>query len=135
MLWIDGDHSYQGCKEDFELFSPYLMEGAVVALHDTLNAFEGPIRVFVEQILRGGDLFGPCGFVHSIAWSQYRPADGARYRAQRRRLEARASRLIPFVKGGSSPQGLRKIAYKLNRSRVPRKLPPIEELAKELSLG
>ena len=56
LLWIDGDHSYQGCKEDFELFSPYLVEGAVVALHDTLNAFEGPIRVFVEQILRGGGI-------------------------------------------------------------------------------
>lgn len=73
LLWIDGDHSYPGCKQDFDLFSPYLSEGAVIAFHDSLNAFEGPIRVFVEEILRS-DRFGPSGFVHSIAWSQYRPS-------------------------------------------------------------
>ncbi len=120
LLWIDGDHSYRGCKEDFDLFSPYLSEGAVIALHDSLNAFEGPIRVFVEDILRS-DRFGPSGFVHSIAWSQFRPADGARFRDPRAKLERRASRLVPFVVNDASPTGLRKIAYKLNRSLVPRK--------------
>src|ERR1700731_121849 len=48
LLWIDGDHTYQGAKEDFDLFSPYLTDGAIVALHDTLHEFEGPIRVYVE---------------------------------------------------------------------------------------
>jgi predicted O-methyltransferase YrrM len=121
LLWIDGDHSYRGCKEDFDLFSPYLSDGAIVAFHDTLNAFDGPIRVFVEEILRS-DRFGPSGFVHSVAWGQYRPKDGAAFRKQRAQLERRAARLIPFVSDGDSPKGLRKIAYKLNRSRVPRKL-------------
>jgi len=27
LLWIDGDHSYKGCKEDFDLFSPHLAGG------------------------------------------------------------------------------------------------------------
>ncbi len=121
LLWIDGDHSYKGCKEDFDLFSPYLSEGAIVAFHDTLNAFDGPIRVFVEEVLRS-DRFGPTGFVHSIGWGQYRPSGGVVYRKQRARLERRAARLIPFVLDGDSPKGFRKIAYKLNRSRVPRKL-------------
>ena len=121
LLWIDGDHSYKGCKEDFDLFSPYLSEGAIVAFHDTLNAFDGPIRVFVEEILRS-DRFGAAGFVHSIAWGQFRPRDGASFRKQRAKLARRAARLIPFVADGQSPKGLRKIAYKLNRSRVPRKL-------------
>lgn len=121
LLWIDGDHSYKGCKEDFDLFSPHLSDGAIVAFHDTLNAFDGPIRVFVEEILRS-DRFGPSGFVHSIAWGQCRPRDGAVYRSQRAQLERRAARLIPFVLDGGSPRGLRKIAYKLYRSRVPRKL-------------
>jgi hypothetical protein len=120
LLWIDGDHSYRGCKEDFDLFSPYLSDGAVIALHDSLNAFEGPIRVFVEEILRS-DRFGPSGFVHSIAWSQFRPTDGDRYRNLRKKLELRASRLMPFVANDASPTGLRKIAFKLNRSMVPRK--------------
>jgi predicted O-methyltransferase YrrM len=121
LLWIDGDHSYKGCKEDFDLFAPYLSEGAIVAFHDALNAFDGPIRVFVEEVLRC-DRFGPSGFVHSVAWSQHRPKDGDTFRKQRERLASRAARLIPFVSDGDSPKGLRKIAYKLNRSRVPRKL-------------
>jgi hypothetical protein len=120
LLWIDGDHSYRGCKEDFGLFSPYLADGAVVAFHDSLNAFEGPIRVFVEEILRS-DRFGPCGFVHSIAWSQFRPSDGATFGQTRKKLERSAARLLPFVAHDASPTGLRKTAYKLNRSLVPRK--------------
>ncbi|HEX4538602.1 MAG TPA: class I SAM-dependent methyltransferase [Candidatus Acidoferrum sp.] len=120
LLWIDGDHSYRGCKEDFDLFAPFLADGAVVAFHDSLNAFEGPIRVFVEDILRS-DRFGPSGFVHSIAWSQFRPKDGANFREQRKKLERRGSRLLPYVANDASPSGLRKTAYKLHRSLVPRK--------------
>jgi hypothetical protein len=69
LLWIDGDHTYPGVKLDFDGFAPYLCPGAVIAFHDSLNAFEGPIRVFVENVLRN-DRFGAAGFVHSIAWSQ-----------------------------------------------------------------
>lgn len=120
LLWIDGDHSYKGCKGDFTLFSSHLIHGAVVAIHDSLHLYEGPIRVFTEDILRS-DRFGAAGFVHSIAWSQYRPDDGALFHKQRAKLERRAARLIPFVLNGGSPKGLRKLAYKLHRSRVPRK--------------
>lgn len=120
ILWIDGDHSYHGCKEDFDLFSPFLAEDGVVAFHDTLNAFEGPIRVFVEDVLRS-DRFGPSGFVHSIAWSQFRPKDGATFRGPRAALEKRCAKLIPFVMNGAEPRGLRKKAYKFWRSRVPRR--------------
>jgi hypothetical protein len=120
VLWIDGDHSYQGCKEDFDLFSPYLADGAVIAFHDTLNSFEGPIRVFVEDILRS-DRFGPAGFVHSIAWSQFRLNDGCAFRKPRAALEKRCAKLIPFVLNGVEPKGLRKRAYKFWRSRIPRK--------------
>jgi MMP 1-O-methyltransferase len=126
LLWIDGDHSYKGCKEDFDLFSPFLAEGAVVAFHDALNAVEGPIRVFSEEVLPS-DRFGPSGFVHSIAWSQFRPGDGSAYRERRAALQKLTARLVPFVSGDQESQGLRKIAYKLNRSRVPRKMVVPEE--------
>lgn len=50
LLWIDGEPTYQGAKEeDFGLFSPYLSNGAIVAPHDALHGFEGPLRVFVEE--------------------------------------------------------------------------------------
>jgi predicted O-methyltransferase YrrM len=119
LLWIDGDHTYAGAKEDFELFSPHLSSGGVIAFHDALNAYEGPIRVFVEDVLRSNH-FGAAGFVHSIAWSQFRPADGTAFLGQRNLLARRAARLIPFVARGRRVHGLGKIGYKLCRSRVPR---------------
>ena len=134
LLWIDGDHSYKGCREDFDLFSPHLQNGAVVAFHDALNAFDGPIRVFVEEILRS-DRFGPAGFVHSIAWAQHRPSDGGLFRKRRTQLEHLASKLIPFVRDGGSLRGLRKIAYKLNRSRIPRKLISPEAWVRLISMS
>jgi len=118
LLWIDGDHSYEGAKKDLDGFLPGLVPFGVVAFHDALNAFPGPIRVFVEDVLRS-DRFGPAGFVHSIAWAQYRPEDGHAFRELRSSLARRAARLIPFVKNGDELRGLAKRRYKLNRFRVP----------------
>jgi MMP 1-O-methyltransferase len=119
VLWIDGDHTYAGAKEDFDLFTTHLVEGGVVALHDALNAFEGPIRVFVEGILRS-DRYGPAGVVQSTAWGQFRPGDGTNFQKLRNRIERRARRMLPFVANGRPVKGLVKIGFKLARSRVPR---------------
>ena len=118
-LWIDGDHTYRGAKEDFDLFTPHLVKDGVVALHDVLHAFEGPIRVFVEEILRS-DRFGPAGVVQSTAWGQLRPEDGKVFRKLRMQIERSTRRILPFVANGRRLQGLTKMAYKLARSRVPR---------------
>jgi hypothetical protein len=118
LLWIDGDHSYEGAKKDLDGFFPHLVPLGVVAFHDALNAFPGPIRVFVEDVLHS-DRFGPSGFVHSIAWAQFRPEDGHEFRKQRSSLARRASRLIPFVESGNELHGMAKRRYKFNRFRVP----------------
>jgi predicted O-methyltransferase YrrM len=118
ILWIDGDHSYEGAKNDLNGFLPHLVPEGVVAYHDALNNFPGPIRVFVEDVLRS-DRFGPAGFVQSIAWAQFRPEDGAAFREQRSSLARRAARLIPFVQGGNELRGMAKRRYKLNRFLVP----------------
>jgi hypothetical protein len=118
LLWIDGDHTYQGAKLDFDLFSPFLMEGAIVAFHDTLHEFEGPIRVFVEELLQS-DQFGPAGFLHTIGWAQYRPKDGAKFRGQRQHLAKKAARLIPLVSNGRQVVGLTRMRYKLSCALVP----------------
>ena len=34
-LWIDGDHRYDEVKKDFDLWSPFVVEGGVVAFHDS----------------------------------------------------------------------------------------------------
>jgi predicted O-methyltransferase YrrM len=34
LLFIDGDHSYEGVKADFEMYAPLVRPGGVVAFHD-----------------------------------------------------------------------------------------------------
>jgi predicted O-methyltransferase YrrM len=36
LIFIDGDHSYEGVKADWELFLPHLNEFGVVVFHDTI---------------------------------------------------------------------------------------------------
>jgi predicted O-methyltransferase YrrM len=36
LLFIDGDHSYDGVKQDWELFSPYLSPFGIAIFHDTI---------------------------------------------------------------------------------------------------
>jgi hypothetical protein len=132
MLWIDGNHTYTACKRDLDMFQPFLLEYATVALHDTLTRhFEGPIRVFVEDILCA-DRFGPAAFCNSIGWSQFRPRDGQQFRSQREWLGARAKQLIPFVSSGQSLEGLTKLRYKLRRWRVPHAPIPAVEMASKI---
>jgi predicted O-methyltransferase YrrM len=34
VLFIDGDHSYEGVKRDWELYSPLVRAGGLIGLHD-----------------------------------------------------------------------------------------------------
>ena len=36
-LYIDGDHTYEGVKEDFEMYSPLVRPGGCVAFHDIVT--------------------------------------------------------------------------------------------------
>lgn len=36
-LFIDGDHSYEGVKRDFEMYSPLVRGGGVIAFHDIVD--------------------------------------------------------------------------------------------------
>lgn len=45
-LFIDADHSFQGIKRDFEMYSALVRRGGLVALHDILpNRFDPDIKV------------------------------------------------------------------------------------------
>ncbi len=120
-LWIDGDHTYKGTKLDFDGFAPHLADGAMVAIHDVLHAFDGGVRVFMEDILLSPH-FGACGFVGSIGWAQYREdaRTGERFKSEKLDLYRKLSRLIPHVVFGAELRGMEKKIYKLKRSRVPR---------------
>lgn len=34
MVFVDGDHSYEGCKGDIEAWLPLIVEGGIIAVHD-----------------------------------------------------------------------------------------------------
>ena len=36
-LFIDGDHTYEGVKLDFELYSPFVRDGGIIAFHDIVK--------------------------------------------------------------------------------------------------
>ncbi len=40
-LFIDGDHQYASIKEDYEMYSPLVREGGMIALHDIAEAENG----------------------------------------------------------------------------------------------
>lgn len=50
LLFIDGDHSYEGCLADWRAYSPLLSDKAIVVMHD-IGWAEGVQRV-VEQEVR-----------------------------------------------------------------------------------
>jgi predicted O-methyltransferase YrrM len=120
LLWIDGDHTYQGTKLDLEGFASHLTDGAIVAIHDVLHEFEGGIRVFMENVLLSPN-FGACGFCGSIAWAQFRIDEKKcdKFRDEKLSLYKKLSRLVPFVVLKKELKGFEKKKYKFFRSLVP----------------
>lgn len=51
LLWIDGDHAYEGARRDLTVWKPYLADGAFVAFHDS-NA-PGVARLLLELVAAG----------------------------------------------------------------------------------
>ncbi len=63
LIFIDGDHSYEGVKADWDLFLPHLSEFGVVVFHDTLwdlkpdgihNRADMGVPRFVEELRAAG---------------------------------------------------------------------------------
>ena len=63
MLFIDGDHSYEGVKRDWELFSPHVTQFGVVVFHDTIwelrpdspySRADMGVPAFVEELRTNG---------------------------------------------------------------------------------
>lgn len=41
-LFIDGDHSYEGVKKDFEMYSPLVRKGGIIVFHDVVYTSDDP---------------------------------------------------------------------------------------------
>jgi len=48
-LFIDGDHTFKGVKQDFDMYSPLVREGGLVAFHDIIpNKTQNPDAATIE---------------------------------------------------------------------------------------
>lgn len=54
LLWLDGDHTYEGVKQDFERFSPHLLPQAPIAFHDA-KAKKFGVHQLIAELLASGD--------------------------------------------------------------------------------
>jgi hypothetical protein len=50
LLWIDGDHSYEGVRRDWEAWRRHLVDGALVAFDDSVDETIGPYRLISELL-------------------------------------------------------------------------------------
>ena len=78
-LFIVGDHTYKGCKNDWDIWTPLVKEGGIIALHDAQGStnqreefikhdarpFPGVARVADEHIKNKADEWG---MVDRICW-------------------------------------------------------------------
>jgi predicted O-methyltransferase YrrM len=71
-LFIDGDHSYEGVSRDYELYSPLVRTGGLVAFHDIVDGPDtavGGVPRFWREIR--SDLDGTVELVESWAQGGY----------------------------------------------------------------
>lgn len=55
LLWIDGDHSYNGVTRDILNWSRYIEEGGMIVLHDYNPKHPDVIRAVYELIIQSGE--------------------------------------------------------------------------------
>ncbi len=117
LLWIDGDHRYESVRDDFFVWERHVVEGGIIALHDTYS-WEGVRKLVDEEILRS-DRFEVLGQWDGILSVRKVPHLSLSARAKRGlfvflralfnrgRSERRHWRALPrkLLRGLSSPRG------------------------------
>ncbi len=55
MLFIDGDHSFEGCRADYERFAHYVIPGGFLAIHDyNPRKYPGVVNVINDIVKPSG---------------------------------------------------------------------------------
>jgi hypothetical protein len=66
VLFIDGDHSYEGVKLDFELYSNILSENGIIIIHDTDENYEENLIVSEDSKKDHFRFNGPSKFIKEL---------------------------------------------------------------------
>ena len=62
-LMIDGDHTYEGVKQDFETYGPLVRRGGIIAFHDICkhpHGAGGEVHRFWREVREGRDVVELC---------------------------------------------------------------------------
>jgi predicted O-methyltransferase YrrM len=78
LLFIDGAHDYVSTKSDFQAWFPKVVDGGIVAFHDT-TGWDGPRRVVLENVCTSRS-FGGMHLVGSVAYAPRVPKNSAQDR-------------------------------------------------------
>ncbi len=65
-LHIDGDHSYEGVKKDFELYSQIMSENGIITIHDTDQLYHDTFVVTENAKKDFASFDGPAKFVKEL---------------------------------------------------------------------
>jgi hypothetical protein len=65
-LYIDGDHSYEGVKTDFELYSKILTDNGIIVIHDTDSEYEKSLIITEESKKDHHRFDGPSKFIKEL---------------------------------------------------------------------
>ena len=65
-LHIDGDHSYEGVKKDFELYSTIMSENGIITIHDTDKKYHDTFLVPDNQKSDFDNFDGPAKFIKEL---------------------------------------------------------------------
>jgi len=64
-LHIDADHTYEGCKLDFDLYSTIMNENGIISIHDTDEKYMDSFATYEDE---SHDLcMGPSKFIKEIS--------------------------------------------------------------------
>jgi hypothetical protein len=65
-LHIDGDHSYEGVKKDFELYSQIMSENGIITIHDTDKNYHNTLIVTEDAKKDFVPFDGPAKFIKEL---------------------------------------------------------------------
>jgi len=54
LLFIDGDHTYEGAKSDYHNYSPFIIDGGILAMHDYHNP---QVKEVIDKIVKPSGLW------------------------------------------------------------------------------
>ncbi|HYF94828.1 MAG TPA: class I SAM-dependent methyltransferase [Symbiobacteriaceae bacterium] len=57
LLFVDGDHSYEGALSDYQRFSPHIVPGGIIAFHDYCHSLFPDVRRVIDEVVLSSGLW------------------------------------------------------------------------------